>query len=207
MSQTKLGSFAESWANIGVGFAINFIANLYILPAFGFASLTPGKNFAIGLLYTVISLMRSYGMRRVFNAIKFGNVGASPLRTQNWAESTQSGSAPTFDGRALFPLAAAERNEYPMFDGLLAYFPSALRECARVSKIGNDQHNPGQPIHHARGKSADHKNKIIRHLLEAGTLDNDGTMHSAKVLWRAAALCQEECEARGAPLAPAAKLP
>lgn len=71
--QTRLGSFVEAWANIVVGFAINFAANMYILPAFGFASLTPGKNFVIGLAYTGISLVRSYGMRRIFNAIKFGN--------------------------------------------------------------------------------------------------------------------------------------
>jgi hypothetical protein len=73
MSQTRLGSFVESWANIFIGFAINFAANLLILPLFGFTSLTPAKNFAIGLLYTVISLARSYVLRRWFNGLKFGN--------------------------------------------------------------------------------------------------------------------------------------
>lgn len=73
MSQTKLGSFAEAWANIAVGFTINYVANLVILPLFGFTSLTPGKNFLIGVLYTVISLVRSYVLRRWFNGLKFGN--------------------------------------------------------------------------------------------------------------------------------------
>jgi len=73
MSQTKLGSFVESMANIAVGFTINYIANLVILPAFGFQSLTPGKNFVIGLLYTVISLVRSFVIRRYFNGLRFGN--------------------------------------------------------------------------------------------------------------------------------------
>lgn len=73
MAQTKLGSFAEAWANIAIGFTINYIANLVILPLFGFTSLTPGKNFIIGLLYTVISLVRSYVLRRWFNGLKFGN--------------------------------------------------------------------------------------------------------------------------------------
>ena len=90
-----------------------------------------------------------------------------------------------------------DRNEYPMFDGLLAYFPAALAEVARCSKVGNDQHNPGEPLHWARGKSTDHANKIIRHLMEAGTMDTDGVPHSAKVAWRALALLQEECEKRG----------
>jgi hypothetical protein len=73
MAQTRLGSFAESWANIGVGFTINFTANWLILPLFGFHSLTLEKNFIIGLLYTLISLTRSYCLRRWFNGLKFGN--------------------------------------------------------------------------------------------------------------------------------------
>ena len=71
--QTQLGSFTEAWVNIAIGFTINYIANLAILPAFGFTSLTPGKNFIIGCLYTIISLARSYVVRRWFNRIKFGN--------------------------------------------------------------------------------------------------------------------------------------
>ncbi len=70
--QTKLGSFAEAWANIAVGFAINFTANLIVLPWFGLA-ITPSKAFGIGLIFTVISLVRSYVLRRWFNGLKFGN--------------------------------------------------------------------------------------------------------------------------------------
>lgn len=73
MAQTKLGSFAEAWANIAIGFTINYFANLLILPLFGFTSLTAGKNFLIGVLYTFISLARSYVLRRWFNGLKFGN--------------------------------------------------------------------------------------------------------------------------------------
>ena len=64
--QTKLGSLVEASVNILIGFVVNFTANAFILPAYGFASLTPGKNFTIGLLYTVISLVRSFVLRRVF---------------------------------------------------------------------------------------------------------------------------------------------
>jgi ABC-type Fe3+-siderophore transport system permease subunit len=76
MSQTKLGSFAEAWANIFIGFTINYAANLIILPLFGFHSLTAWKNFEIGLLYTLISLARSYVLRRWFNGLRFGNATA-----------------------------------------------------------------------------------------------------------------------------------
>lgn len=99
------------------------------------------------------------------------------------------------------PDDAEARGEYPMADGLLYYFPAALAEVARVSKIGNDQHNPGQPMHWARGKSTDHANKIMRHLADAGLMDKDGTRHTAKAAWRALALLQEELERdAGAPL-------
>lgn len=73
--QTKLGSFAESWANIAVGFSVNYIANLLIFPLFGF-HITLEANFVMGAIYTAISLARSYTLRRWFNGLKFGNRAA-----------------------------------------------------------------------------------------------------------------------------------
>ena len=70
--QTKLGSFVEAWANIAVGFGINFTANLLVLPLFGLA-VTASDAFGIGVIFTVISLVRSYVLRRWFNGLKFGN--------------------------------------------------------------------------------------------------------------------------------------
>jgi len=99
------------------------------------------------------------------------------------------------------PSEAAARVEYPMADGLLFYFPAALAWVSRCSKVGNDQHNPGEKLHWAMDKSTDHANKIIRHLLEVGTDDADGIPHSVKVAWRALALAQEDLMARkGAPM-------
>jgi hypothetical protein len=66
MNQTKLGSFIEVCANICVGFLINFIANIYILPLYGF-NITGGQAFSMGLLFTVISVVRGYCIRRWFN--------------------------------------------------------------------------------------------------------------------------------------------
>lgn len=88
----------------------------------------------------------------------------------------------------------AKRQEYPMADGLLDYFPNALAEVSRVSKIGNDQHNPGQPMHWARDKSTDHANKIMRHLVDRGRFDGRGVRHTARLAWRALAMLQTELE-------------
>lgn len=66
MSQTRLGSFIEAWINVAIGFGINFIANLCIFPLFGF-HITLSENLVLGLLYTLISVVRSYCVRRWFN--------------------------------------------------------------------------------------------------------------------------------------------
>lgn len=83
----------------------------------------------------------------------------------------------------------------PICTGVLDYFPLAIAEIAKISKAGNDQHNPGQPIHWERGKSADHPDCIVRHVMQRGTRDSDGQRHTAKAAWRNLALLQEELEA------------
>lgn len=92
------------------------------------------------------------------------------------------------------PKDAKERKNLPITTGVLDYFPDALAAVAEVSRIGNDQHNPGQPLHWAKEKSTDHADCITRHLIDRGSLDVDNTRHSAKVAWRALALLQIEIE-------------
>ena len=92
---------------------------------------------------------------------------------------------------------AQERKATPIFSGFLNYFPDAVCEIARLSQIGNDQHNPDQPLHWDRSKSGDEADALSRHLLQSGTMDDDGVLHSTKVAWRAMALLQKELETRG----------
>lgn len=83
-------------------------------------------------------------------------------------------------------------------------FAASLAAVAQVSWYGNEKHNPGQPLHHARGKSMDHPDCIARHHVERGGFD--GAMrHSACKLWRSLAAWQEALEADGAPKARGAK--
>jgi hypothetical protein len=108
-----------------------------------------------------------------------------------------------------------------MFRGLLRYFPAALAGVARHSKAGNDKHNPGEEMHHARGKSSDHADCIVRHLVDLADLDARGDVRiegepslataildeANALAWRALALAQELHERYGrAPLAPGARL-
>lgn len=69
MSQTRLGSWLEAWANIFIGFGINWSANMLVFPLFGF-NITAGQAFHVGLIFTAISLVRSYVLRRLFNKIR-----------------------------------------------------------------------------------------------------------------------------------------
>ncbi len=95
---------------------------------------------------------------------------------------------------SLLPQSAAERKRLPLATGVLDYFPLALAEVAHLSMAGNDQHNPGSPLHWDRAKSTAHADCLMRHLAERGTFDSDGQRHSAKVAWRALALLQLEVE-------------
>jgi hypothetical protein len=121
-------------------------------------------------------------------------------RCAEWTALEKPQAAP------LLPTDAKSRKGIPVASGVLDYFPAAIAEVAKLSKAGNDQHNPGQPLHWSRGKSNDHADTMMRHFLERGTVDTDGVRHSAKMVWRALALLQVEMEAAGAPLARGARL-
>lgn len=102
------------------------------------------------------------------------------------------GGAPT--RATTLPEEGAERKKFPVASGLLDYFPDALAAISNVSYRGNEQHNPGEPLHWARGKSTDEADTMQRHFLQRGTIDTDGIRHSAKMCWRALALLQKEIE-------------
>ena len=87
-----------------------------------------------------------------------------------------------------------KRKEIPVYSGVLKYFPDAIKEVARCSYRGNQQHNPNKKLHWDRSKSGDELDALLRHLLDAGSFDSDGIRHSAKVAWRALANLQKEIE-------------
>ena len=84
---------------------------------------------------------------------------------------------------------AADRKATPVFSGVLKYFPNALKEVAKCSQAGNDQHHPDKPLHWDMDKSKDEYDALTRHLIDhtINPIDDDGTLHLAKVAWRALA--------------------
>lgn len=97
----------------------------------------------------------------------------------------------------MLPTDPAARKAVPLATGCLDYFPQALCAVAECSQVGNDQHNPGKPLHWDRSKSGDESDALMRHFLQRGTLDSDGIRHSAKVAWRALAMLEKEIEGEG----------
>lgn len=122
----------------------------------------------------------------------------------NVAPTVMGSLSPLQDSESVMPTAAgtggsptlshAERKKRPLATGVLDYFGDALMEVAYCSWVGNQQHNPGQPLHWAKEKSTDEPDALMRHLKDRGTLDSDGVRHSAKVAWRALAMLQREIE-------------
>lgn len=127
--------------------------------------------------------------------------------------ATMSAADP--ETKTTLPVDSDLRKRVPLFRGLLRYFPAALAKVAEVSLVGNEKHNPGQELHHARGKSTDQADCILRHLVDLSEdygkgvgRDQDGVPQVAYIAWRALALAQEWLEKNdGAPLAPGAKEP
>lgn len=145
------------------------------------------------------------------NAFEYEVTQLKPLRVKPVAYTDGSPYTP-FDGddsqkvqdisilyraSAAKPTEAAERKSKPLATGVLDYFPLALEAVAVCSRVGNEQHNPGQPLHWAKDKSTDHADALLRHLIDRGSVDTDGVLHSAKVAWRALALLQTELEKAG----------
>ncbi len=66
MKQTKKMSMLEAWVNIGFGYIINVAVQFTVYPFFGI-DIPISTNLWIGLIFTVVSLLRTYGIRRWFN--------------------------------------------------------------------------------------------------------------------------------------------
>jgi len=84
------------------------------------------------------------------------------------------------------PKDSAERKTYPLYRGLFLYFPRALAAVAHHSYVGNEKHNPGEPVHWDRSKSTDEVDALLRHIIDDEWVS---------VTWRALAKLEKVLEA------------
>ena len=78
MVQPKLESLFESILNVLVGFIISVIATLIVLPLFGFA-VTGGQSIIISAVFTVLSIARSYFLRRLFERWRLRKINGQTI--------------------------------------------------------------------------------------------------------------------------------
>ena len=67
MRQSRVMSLIEAVANVAVGYCLAVLAQIVVLPMFGL-TVTLRQNLAIGLVFTAVSIVRSYLLRRLFEA-------------------------------------------------------------------------------------------------------------------------------------------
>lgn len=73
MIQSRRMSLVESVTNIAVGLLVSMAANAIVLPWFGF-HITAAQNVALSVIFTAISLARSYTLRRAFEWLRLKGV-------------------------------------------------------------------------------------------------------------------------------------
>ena len=69
MKQSRLMSLMESLANVLVGYGVAVVTQMAVFPLFGLA-VTVTENLLIGLIFTAVSIVRSYALRRGFEALR-----------------------------------------------------------------------------------------------------------------------------------------
>ena len=69
MKQTRLMSLVESIVNVIVGYGVAVVTQILIFPIFGLHT-TLAQNLKMGAIFTVVSIARSFALRRVFEAIR-----------------------------------------------------------------------------------------------------------------------------------------
>ncbi len=97
------------------------------------------------------------------------------------------------------PTDAKARKEIPLYSGFIKYFPRAMIAVAQCSYRGNAQHHPGTPLHWDKSKSTDHRDCLLRHMVDdvlGVAMDVDETEHRTKVAWRAMADLEIHLEQR-----------
>ncbi|SFE20738.1 hypothetical protein [Nitrosomonas sp. Nm166] len=68
--QTKIQSLIEAWANVLIGYFIALAAQMIVFPLYDI-KVTMTQNIQIGLIFTIVSIARSYALRRLFNKLHY----------------------------------------------------------------------------------------------------------------------------------------
>ncbi|MEQ9145226.1 MULTISPECIES: DUF7220 family protein [Rhodobacterales] len=69
MKQSRFMSLVEAIANVAVGYSVAVMTQILIFPVFGLHT-TLAQNLKMGGIFTIVSIARSFALRRLFEAIR-----------------------------------------------------------------------------------------------------------------------------------------
>jgi hypothetical protein len=131
------------------------------------------------------------------NAILQGEIAELRKERELRRQEAQVATYKPLYGSVGLPTDDKERKRLQLWTFMFEYFPDAWLAVVNVAVAGNEQHNPGQPLHWAREKSTDQMNTAFRHQWDYGRgvkKDTDGQWHLAKAIWRLMAQLQLDIE-------------
>lgn len=91
MKQTRTMSLVESLTNVAIGYGVAVITQILVFPLFGLST-TLAENMAIGAIFTVVSIVRGFTLRRLFEAIRMRSVKSetvAPLGRRPLSDQTR----------------------------------------------------------------------------------------------------------------------
>jgi hypothetical protein len=80
MRQSRLMSLVEAIANVAIGYGIAVVTQILVFPVFGLQT-TLAENMMLGLVFTGISIVRSFALRRVFEAVRCRSADHESIQT------------------------------------------------------------------------------------------------------------------------------
>jgi hypothetical protein len=86
MKQSRRMSLVEAVANVLVGYGVAVLTQILVFPVFGLRT-SLSENLAIGMVFTIVSIARSYALRRLFEALRARNADAGCWRSAAEAAS------------------------------------------------------------------------------------------------------------------------
>jgi hypothetical protein len=75
VKQTRLMSMIEAITNVVVGYGVAVVTQMLVFPVFGLHT-TLAQNLKMGLIFTGVSILRSFLLRRIFENMRFLSAGS-----------------------------------------------------------------------------------------------------------------------------------
>jgi hypothetical protein len=167
--------------------------NIFLLPApMGVKRKIEMRNYRKVASGYLVAFRRVINSSEAIDEPQWDGIGSDTL-VQDIANFDPTFNKPnyTFSQNELRGYNSEERKAVPIHAFMTGYFPDALWALARLSKKANDKHNPGEPMHWARGKSTDQLECAQRHLFTPFEIDPETEQPElAAVAWRALAELQ-----------------